>query len=208
VILELFQRNSKNRRRLRRKLFNRLIQISPGWKILDIGCGENFRSPWFENFPNIVGIDIRRLDPSGKPYQKFVCGNACELPFANYSFDLVYSNSLIEHLPTRDHQRQFASEVGRVGRYYWVQTPDIGFRVDLHYHLPFFQHIPEKWQPSLADRITRGWNISDYRFETVLGLNGDRLLALFEGAALFRQRFLGLSQSIVVARLPVTPAGI
>ncbi len=217
MILEIFQEISKKRRRLRRELFQRLVRVSPEWRILDIGCGESFRSPWFESSSNLVGIDIRQVDVSTKPYERFVCGNACELPFPNNSFDLVYSNSLIEHLPTRKHQRQFACEVSRVGRYFWVQTPDTGFPVDPHYLVPFFQHVPEKWQRPLADRlsgswllggyyITRGWNVSDYRFETVLGLNGPRLLALFPGAALLRQRFLGLSQSIVVAKLPARPA--
>jgi len=217
VLLEVFQEISKKRRRLRRELFQRLVPVSPEWRILDIGCGESFRSPWFGRSPNLVGIDIRPVDSAAKPYEKFVCGNACQLPFADHSFDLVYSNSLIEHLSSSSQQRQFASEVGRVGRYYWVQTPDVGFPVDPHYLLPFFQHLPEAWQRPLAERlsgsrllggyyITRGWNISDYRFETVLGLNGRRLQALFPGAALLRERFLGLSQSIVVARLPETSA--
>jgi len=190
-----------------------MVQISPQWRILDIGCGENYRSPWFERCLNVVGIDIRTVDTSMKPYERFVCGDACRLPFPDNSFDLVYSNSLIEHLPTREHQRQFASEVSRVGRYYWIQTPDIGFPVDPHYLIPFFQHLPGNWQRPIADRlsgswllggyyVTGGWNISDYRFQTVLGLDGQGLSALFPRARLLRQRFVGLSQSIVAANVP------
>jgi SAM-dependent methyltransferase len=215
MILEVFQKVSSNRRRLRKELFQRAVQVSPHWRILDIGCGENYRSPWFERSANVVGIDIRQVGVSMKPYEKFVCGDACKLPFPDNSFDLVYSNSLIEHLPTREHQRQFASEINRVGRHYWVQTPDVDFPVDPHYLLPFFQHLSPKWQKPIADKlsgswmlggyyVTRGWNIADYHFQTVLGLNGPGLLALFPNARLLRQRFLGLSQSIVAANVLVS----
>ena len=144
--LEVFQTISHHRRRLRKKLFQALVQISPEWRILDIGCGENFRSPWLEDSLNLEGLDIRPVERATKPYERFECGDACTLPFPDRSFDLVYSNSLIEHLPTREHQHHFASAVSRVGRYHWVQTPATGFPVDLPYLVPFFQHLPEKWQ--------------------------------------------------------------
>ena len=54
--------------------------------------------------------------------------------------------------------------------------------------------------------ITGGWNISEYRFQTVLGLNGPKLLGWFPDGGLLGQRFAGLSQSIVVAKLPLHQA--
>jgi hypothetical protein len=213
MLFELFQTISKRRRSARKDWFNRIVRVAPNWKILDIGCGENFRSPWFGHSSNVIGIDLRWVSGGMKAYERFVCGDACHLPFPDQAFDFVYSNSLIEHLPSREHQRRFASEVNRVGRHFWIQTPNTDFPVDPHYLLPFFQHLPENWQKRTAYKlsgswliggyyITRGWDVSQYEFETVLGLNSRQLRALFPSARLLHHRFVGLSQSIIAYTVP------
>ena len=50
-------------------------------------------------------------------------GDATRLPFADGSYEIVYSNSVIEHLGTWENQQAFAREARRVGRRLWIQTP-------------------------------------------------------------------------------------
>ena len=48
----------------------------------------------------------------------FVEGDGRRLPFEDASFDIVYSNSVIEHLGTLPNQREFAREVLGAGPAY------------------------------------------------------------------------------------------
>ena len=55
-------------------------------------------------------------------------GDACSVEqFGDRSFDLVFSNSVIEHVGPPAKQAEFAHEVLRLGRSYWVQTPSKWF---------------------------------------------------------------------------------
>jgi hypothetical protein len=61
--------------------------------------------------------------------------------FETKSFDIVFSNSLIEHLP-RELQQAFAAECQRVGRHFYIQTPNKWFPVELHILLPIIHWLP------------------------------------------------------------------
>ncbi|NIM61889.1 MAG: hypothetical protein GTO30_09600, partial [Acidobacteria bacterium] len=65
-----------------------------------------------------------------------------------------FSNSLIEHLGSRDRQAAFASEIRRVARGLWVQTPARCFPFEPHL-LGFFVHyLPVRWQRRLVRHFT------------------------------------------------------
>ena len=66
-------------------------------------------------------------------------GDATNLgQFGNHSFDIVFSNSVIEHLFSLENQRKMASEIQRVGKAYWVQTPNFWFPAEPHCYVPAF----------------------------------------------------------------------
>jgi SAM-dependent methyltransferase len=211
---DLVNRISKWRRVNRRRIFESRVKVRADWKILDVGCGESWRAPWFPKGLNITGVDLRPIAPDQIRYGAFVQADATALPFRTGAFDFAYSNSLIEHVGSWDRQMAFAKEMARVSKYYWVQTPNTNFPVDPHYFLPFFQHLPRGLQKSIAYRIsgsrliggyyiTRGWNITEeYTMEEVHGLSPKQLSELYPGAEILHQRFAGLSQSIVAAKLP------
>lgn len=213
-IQSIYKGISTKRRQERCKLFWSLAGIQQDWKILDVGCGESNRSPWFPPEYDVTGSDLRDIPIEQRAYRKFVCCDSRKMPFANRDFDLVYSNSLIEHLSCRAHQVEFARETMRVGKYYWIQTPNFHFPVDPHYLVPFFHYLPQSIQPELSRRISGTWLLggfrltggfkgrSDYRFQAVNGLTPSDLRELFPDARIIHQRFAGLSQSIVAARLP------
>ena len=69
--------------------------------------------------------------------------DGCALPFADQLFDVVYSDSVLEHLPGNDPVERFAAEVQRVGKGWFITTPNLGYPVDPHYQLPFAQLLSE-----------------------------------------------------------------
>src|SRR5262245_32189307 len=80
-------------------------------------------------------------------------GDATNLhEYADKSFDIVFSNSVIEHLFTFENQVKMASEVQRVGRAYWVQTPNYWFPIEPHFHVPGWQWMPVSWRVALLQR--------------------------------------------------------
>lgn len=70
-------------------------------------------------------------------------GNGCNLEhYADGSFDLTHSNSVVEHLITWENAKAFAKEVRRVGRSYYQQTPNYWFPIDPHfYRVPMFHWL-------------------------------------------------------------------
>ena len=56
----------------------------------------------------------------------------------------MFSNAVIEHIPGR--QKQFADEVTRVGKSWFVTTPNYWYPFETHYHLPLIQFLPRPLQ--------------------------------------------------------------
>jgi len=87
------------------------------------------------------------------PGVQAVVFDGCALPFADKSFDIVYSNAVLEHLPGPNFVERFAAEVRRVGKGWFITTPNLWYPVDPHYHLPLVQFLPQSTQRSLVKRL-------------------------------------------------------
>ena len=66
--------------------------------------------------------------------------NVGELP--DGSFDVVFSDSVIEHLETFARQAAMAAEVRRLAPTYWVQTPNFWFPIEPHFLTPAWHWLP------------------------------------------------------------------
>src|SRR5580700_6944769 len=82
--------------------------------------------------PRVTLLNMPRGQERDEASFTFVSGDGCQLPFRDQSFEIIFSNSVIEHVGTPDQQRRFAQEIQRVGRRYWVQTPNRRFPVAQH----------------------------------------------------------------------------
>ncbi len=141
------------------------------------------------------------------PNLSYVAGDGRDLHFADGAFEIVFSNSVIEHLGTLEDQRRFAAEVRRVGRAVWVQTPARSFPVEAHFLTPFVQFLPKGWQRRLARHLTVWGLLARPTLERVDDLIDElRLLTLDEMRSLFpdceirRERFLGLTKAYIAVR--------
>jgi Methyltransferase domain len=133
-----------------------------------------------------------------------VCADALRCPFPDKAFDVVFSNSLIEHLETWERQVHFADEVRRLGRGYFVQTPNKWFPIEPHYLAPFVQFAPQNLRPWIVRWLTpRGWlekpsKDDCHRMVKEIRLLGPREMhRLFPEAKIIREKFLGLTKSII-----------
>jgi SAM-dependent methyltransferase len=180
---------ARRARDARHDLYRSVIAPRAGETILDVGCGTEGLAG-FEPGAEITGLDA--AERPDYPGRRFVRGDARALPFEDASFDIVYSNSLVEHLHPGDRDR-FADEIRRVGRRYWVQTPNRYFPVEPHVLLPGFQFLPEPARRRLWGLGMRG----DYEEIELLG--AAELRRLFPDAVIVRERFAGLAKSLIAA---------
>ena len=109
--------------------------VSEETRILDVG---GTPANWLltDVRPRVTLLNMPRGQERDEASFTFVSGDGCQLPFRDQSFEIVFSNSVIEHVGTPDQQRRFAHEIQRVGRRYWVQTPNRRFPVEPHLLTP------------------------------------------------------------------------
>src|SRR5690554_707519 len=134
-------------------------------KILDVGGTESFWVNRGYHKNNLVHITLLNLTKTEVEHKNMVSviGNACDLSeYTDNSFDLVFSNSVIEHLYSYENQVLMAKEIQRVGKNYYIQTPNKYFFIEPHYLLPFFQFLPRKIKLFVLSktRLSRGNKLS------------------------------------------------
>ena len=148
------------RLRARRLQFFRglLESLESPVSILDVGGTPDFwkRLAFAGNGIRVTILNVT-AEPSGDPHLTTVQGDARDLrPYGDASFDVVYSNSVIEHVGTFADQRRMASEIRRVGKRYFVKTPNARFPIEPHFVFPGFQFLPASARAFLISRA--GWD--------------------------------------------------
>jgi hypothetical protein len=190
--------------------FAAALEITPETRVLDIG-GTPECWDLLPLRPRLTLLNTPRAKNELAGAMEWVAGDGRALPFRDGAFDVVFSNSVIEHVGDRESQRRFADEVARVGRSYWVQTPNRWFPVEQHLFTPLVHWLPRGWQRTLVPRLNvwqflvkptedrRRFYIEHYLRDVRL-LSGAELRRLFPGARLIRERLLGCTKSLVAVR--------
>ena len=149
----LLKEMSYRSRRKKFELLESVFRPRPEDRVLDIGAsGAVFLRYTFEDvypYPERItagGYDLGEVLSAEHYYPRpsYAVFDGCRLPFPDKSFDLVFSNAVIEHIPGQ--QKQFADEVSRVGKSWFVTTPNYWYPFETHYHLPFIQFLSRPLQ--------------------------------------------------------------
>lgn len=124
----------------RHEQFFALTGLPANARILDLGCGAlGLRA--FEPQLDITGVDLVERPEYPGPFVR--ADATAGLPFSDNEFDLVYCSSVIEHVPP-SRRASFASEVRRVGRAWFLQTPARSFPIEPHSLLPGAHWLPPR----------------------------------------------------------------
>jgi hypothetical protein len=173
--------------RFRRRRWERLralLALSGSESVIDVGGTS--RSWWFVDWRGPV---VRcNIDLTGADTGLRVRADGCALPFRDRAFDIAFSNSVIEHLGTYDAQVRFSQELRRVGRRYFLQTPNRWFPIEPHYLFPFFQFLPVAVQRWLHTRFDIGTFKKTDPFGTIRLMTRRELGRLFPEARLVPER--------------------
>jgi hypothetical protein len=180
-------------------------------KILDIGGTEDYwKSMGFElnNKTEIVLLNLYEKEVR-HPGFKSIKGDACNLEgIADKSYDLVFSNSVIEHLFTQENQIKMANEIQRVGKNYFIQTPNKYFPIEPHWVFPFFQFLPFGLKVFLTQNFSLGHIPKAKNKQEAIDLvNEVNLLSkkelenLFSESKLYIEKFIGFHKSYAVYKI-------
>ena len=136
-------------------------------------------------------------------------GNALEVNNKNGNrFDVVHSNSVIEHVGNLSDQYRMAKKCEELRLYYWVQTPYKFFPIEPHFYFPFFAYLPLTMRSYLHQRFDMGfmkrepnWLKARISCENTRLLTVGELKSFFQHCDIIKERFIGFNKSIIATNI-------
>lgn len=159
-------------------------------------------------------VTLINLTPEHEPFdeERFcaVEGDACDPPaeLSRQRFDLVYSNSAIEHLGGHFRRSAFARVVETAAPHHWVQTPYRYFPMEPHWLFPGFQFLPLRARCLISQRWRLGWysrpgedltTVVEGVLEIEL-LSATEMHHYFPSSELLKERLMGFTKSLVAVK--------
>lgn len=226
MIRTLFARYSAAARQKRAAFFRSLFPLNETMRILDLGSegGDHIHSVLSGSAVKAENVYIADIDDAliqkGQRrygYRPVLIPQEGALPFEDGFFDLVYCNSVIEHVTvnkedvwkirsgkrfrefSRLRQQAFSEEIARLGKGYFVQTPHRFFPIESHSWLPFLAYLPRRLMVFKL-RITNRFWVKKTRPDWNL-LTRAEMMRLFPDARVYTEKSFGLIKSLMAVRL-------
>lgn len=190
--------------------FHKKMENGDTISILDIGGTYQFWSSSGFKYLDCAKITLANISnievPDEETNFESVYGDATDLSvFSDKSFDLVFSNSCIEHIGKMPEWKKMSSEMMRLGKYYYLQTPNKYFPMEPHFLIPGFQFLPLNVQVSLLEHFDVGNYSKAHNHEdavkkakSVCLLSYHDLRTLFPDAKILREKYFGATKSYMV----------
>ncbi len=222
MIKNIVKKLRASARRRRKKTFHENFSINKETKILDLGSqdgthiNELLKGADFtpENI-FIADINLSPLEAGEKKYgfNKVLIPENGKIPFDDGYFDIVFCSSVIEHVTAnksdvlagidskdftdiaRKRQDEFAGEIKRLGKSYFVQTPNKYFLIESHSWLPFLGHFPRFMQVGIL-KITNKFWVKKTHPDWLLLTYSD-MEKLFPDAKILCEKWLFLNKSFI-----------
>lgn len=220
-MLNISPTSNKNRFRGKRveavsRIIRSYLERNGTCTVLDLGGTSGFWHTWRDHFDfertKVTCVNVDTAHEAATDFSGVTTryGDATDLrEYADKSFDVVFSNSVVEHVGDWSKMKAFANEAKRVGRSYFIQTPYFWFPVEPHARTPFLHWLPQSWAYRIVMARRCGyWPRATSVSEAVDTLQSARMLdygqfsALFDETPIERERFLGLTKSLLAVRHP------
>lgn len=210
--MSLFSILSYKSRLKKLDLFNELMSPTQDMKILDIGAeinpdgdrGLQFIDsyPWKENI-TAINISEDHISLINKHYPEIdtKVADACNLPWPDNYFDIIYSNAVIEHVGDFEKQKKMASEVMRVGKHWFVTTPNRWYPFEFHMRLPFVTWLPGDaylWCGNIVrySHVSKKYIFGSKNKHLRL-LSAGEMESCFSGSKIIKQRITFMPETII-----------
>jgi hypothetical protein len=189
---------SERSRKRRMHSYLILVGVKQGMSVLDLGgqpmIWESVPFPLEVTILNKPGI--AKIASASQHQFRYIEGDACNVVgFSAQSFDCVFSNSVIEHVGASDKQADFAREVRRLGKSYWVQTPSKWFPIEAHTGMPFWWFYPAKLRQRLIARWRQKLPAWTVMIEETSVVSKAELQQLFPEATILVENVFGIPKS-------------
>ena len=202
---------SRNNRKKKYQLFFQELNPSETDTILDVGftnveylVAANFLERNYSHLRNItaLGIDGDDIFKQNYPEVKTVLYDGRIFPFDDKTFDIGWSNAVLEHVGNEEMQILFLKELSRTCKHLYFTTPNKFFPFELHTHLPLLHWLPKKMFDKLLTIFSyKTWATGD-SLHLLSYCKLKKLLAKagIENYKIHRNRFFGFTMdfSIVV----------
>jgi hypothetical protein len=153
---------------------------------------------------SVTVVNIEAVPDPGLDWVTVVRGDACEFT-SGERFDLVYSNSLLEHVGGHVNRIRLGEVIRAAAPAYWVQTPYRYFPIEPHWQFPGMQFLPMAARAQVSRRWPLGYihsdegnAVDDCAWVELVGRAEMR--RYFPDAELWSERFAGLTKSLVAIR--------
>lgn len=197
-------------RKKRLKKFYSFFEITKEVKLLDIGGSLFFWELAKNEGYSLPKITIVNLYPHNSELPEnieWVVADGTKLPFEDLSFDIAFSNSVIEHVGSWESQVDFAKEIKRISHQYFIQTPSQSFLVEPHLLTPFIHWLPKKAQRPLLRNFTV-WGLltrptqkyCDKLLAELQLLTKKQIEELFPEGKILVEKSLGLEKSLIAIK--------
>ena len=133
-------------------------------RICDLGGTYRYWNVFpFDEFPDIT-FEISLVNIMEKSFKQEVhfsnvrfvsmIGDGCNMENTDTDhYHICHSNSVIEHVGNWKRIKEFVQETTRIGKYYYIQTPNYWFPIEPHYMLPFVHFLPRPIHTSILRLI-------------------------------------------------------
>lgn len=193
-------------RRARFLLFIQTIQPRAKDKVLDVGAGEgegrdvNFFEDWYPWRENVTAVALDDLPVFRRafPEVKLLLADGCKLPFPDQSFDVYFSNAVLEHVGSEARQRQFIAEACRVARRVFIATPNRWFPIDAHTMIPFAHWLPMGPRNAIYKLFGRSYFASEARLRLVGVRDIKKMLPKGVRMKVYPQKMFGMTANVNV----------
>ncbi|MFH7027663.1 MAG: methyltransferase domain-containing protein [Heteroscytonema crispum UTEX LB 1556] len=110
-------------------------------------------------------IRLKKEQSSARyPQLKIVTYDGKIFPFADKTFDVCWSNAVLEHVGDEQKQILFLKEIKRVAKKAFITTPNKYFPIEVHTRTPLLHFCPKKIFDSYLYFVGKGWAAEEYMY--------------------------------------------